>query len=56
MRPSGGVIGGAHGLVAETVPVTSEPREIFWRREACVSAQASAFHLVVSTRYSVLLA
>ena len=25
MRPSGGVIGGAHGLAAETVPVTSEP-------------------------------
>lgn len=28
MCPSGGVIGGAHGLAAETVPVTSEPVKI----------------------------
>jgi|GEM_PF-4961860 hypothetical protein len=54
MRPSGGVIGGAHGLAAETLPENFRAHKVFWWRGVCVSAQTSAFHLVVSTRYSVL--
>ena len=56
MRPSGGVIGEAHGLASGDCVSNFRAREVCRRRKVCVSAQTLAFQQVVSTRYSVFCA